>query len=50
MNENATPYTQLMPNGVGTVPLATPLALSRDAIEALAVSGKLGTVARVLSA
>ena len=48
VDENSTLRTQTMSNVIGTVPLATPLALSREALEALASSGKLGTVARVL--
>ena len=47
MGENVTPQTQPMPNQVGSVPLATPVFLPREALESLAAQGKLGTVAAV---
>lgn len=49
MGENASPQTQPMPNKVGSVPLATPTFLPREALEALAAQGKLGSVAAVES-
>jgi hypothetical protein len=49
-SENVAPRTEIMPDKLEGVPVATPSCLPPEALRALAARGMVGSVARILDA